>query len=458
VFENILHQPVIERLKADLVADSLAPSILFSGPEYGGKGTAALELARVLGCQEKEGGRWSCTCPSCIRHRTLVSPDLLVLGRKNFFVEIAASWASLKRQGERAEKLPPEEGRRLLVPVNMLFIRSVRKLLARFNPVLWEDDPRLGKIRSQISALEDAITDFEGMASQDPGSSTGPGLPGMAELEKICGAVVKKAAKLEAEGLRELVPIAHIRRAAYWSRLAPLGKQKCVIIENAVYMQEGAKNSLLKILEEPPPRVTLVLTSSRPVNLLPTMLSRLRDYRFAGRSPREEGEVISRIFRDGENAGGIEAYMASFLPLGVETLYPLGAYFVSSAAAEAVRELRKKGREIPELLADLGRFSAPIAEKGGMGRPARDFKSALGKILKDAENFEIPALLPRFFREIGALISAWLRSGQGGPEKSAWADIWRKELNRSLEEDAYNISPPLVLERLLETLKEGMTA
>ena len=44
MFENILHQTlVITQLKADLDAAILAPSILFSGPEYAGKGTAAAQ-------------------------------------------------------------------------------------------------------------------------------------------------------------------------------------------------------------------------------------------------------------------------------------------------------------------------------------------------------------------------------------------------------------------------------
>jgi len=448
VFENILHQPlVLSQLKADLDSATLAPSILFSGPEYSGKGTAALELARVLCCEDiSTQGKWNCLCSSCVRHRNLVSPDLLIMGRRHFFVEIAAASRAFLRH-------PENSGSR------MLFIRAVRKLLARFSSVLWEDDPKLGKLKSQIGVLEEELEDFEALAvSGDTAKSNG--------VEKICESVGKKAAKLEAEGLGELIPIAQIRRAAYWSHLAPLGNHKCIIIEGAENMQEGAKNSLLKILEEPPPRLTMILTSSRPMVLLPTMLSRLREYRFAKRSAEAEAEIIVRVFReelpdskdDPLQKTTIQSYLTSFLPVNSETLYALAAFFAASTAAGAVRELRSRQREIPGVLIDLGKYAAPIAEKGGMGRPAGDFKSVLAKILDAAEHFEIPGLFTQFLQQCCALLSQWLRSGEGSAEKAVWADLWKRELNRSrMENDSYNISPPLVLERLFTALKTGMT-
>ncbi|MDR2552993.1 MAG: DNA polymerase III [Treponema sp.] len=448
MFENILHQPVIERIRADILSDSLAPAILFSGPEYGGKGTAALELARVLSCEAGNAGTWNCPCPSCVRHRNLVSPDLLLLGRRRFFEEAAAAAAAFLRNSGGGEG-----GR----AVRMLFIRSLRKLLARFDPVLWEEDPRLGKIRPCINALEEDLEDFESLTGNGAGRNGG-------ELETICGGLLKKAARLEAEGLGELVPIARIRRAAYWSRLAPLGKHKCFIIENAEHMQEGAKNALLKILEEPPPRLTILLTSSRPMSLLPTMLSRLRDYRFVKRKNPAEEEVILRIFRDRGNLEEgkfhtIESYLASFLPMGGGILYPLASWFAASAAAEAARELRRRGRDIPPVLTDLGAFTARIAGQGGMGRPAADAGRVVEKIIRDTGGFETPGLFSQFLKNTGLLLSAWLRSGPGSPAKSAWAELWRRELGRAVTETAsFNIAPPLALERLLEALKRGMCA
>ena len=448
MFENIIAQnQVINQLKSDIESGKLPPSVLFSGPEYAGKGTAALELARVLGCEnETKRGSWNCPCPSCVRHRHLVSPDLLVLGRRRFFEETAASSGAFLRAMEN------EGGR-------MLFLRSVRKLLVRFNSVLWEDDPKLGKLKNQIDVLEEELEDIETTQSAENTDLENKSIIEKSAIEKKCEAVAKKAAKLQADGLGELIPIAQIRRAAYWSRLAPLGRHKCIIMENAENMQEGAKNSLLKILEEPPPHLSIILTSSRPNSLLPTMLSRLREYHFVKRNAASEKEVISRIFREpNAEASSIDAYLASFLPVKNDTLYVLGAFFAASVAAETVRESRAKGVATPAVIIDLGKFATRISETGGMGRPAANVKDALQKVISTAEQFEIPGLFARFLRQCSALISAWLRDDSAvSSEKTTATELWRGQLNQAMaENDVYNISPPMALERLFEALKTGM--
>jgi DNA polymerase-3 subunit gamma/tau len=231
-------------------------------------------------------------------------------------------------------------------------------------------------------------------------------------------------------------------------------------------MQEGAKNSLLKILEEPPPSLSIILTTSQPKRLLPTMLSRLREYRFVQRSADAEAEVIARIFRETQPSFSIESYLASFLSVNSANLYFVGAFFTASVAAEAVRVLRMQRRGIPAVLADLEKFTVPIGEEGGLGRPAENVKSALEKVIGAAEGFEIPGLFVRFLQQCSAVFSSWLRYGDtdgvnrgfGGAEKVACAGLWLRELKRTMaESDSFNITPLMALERLFEVLKTGMT-
>ena len=54
------------------------------------------------------------------------------------------------------------------------------------------------------------------------------------------------------------------------------GGWRAVIVDGADMMNSAAANSLLKILEEPPKRVVLMLTSDNPGRLLPTIRSRCR--------------------------------------------------------------------------------------------------------------------------------------------------------------------------------------
>ena len=52
------------------------------------------------------------------------------------------------------------------------------------------------------------------------------------------------------------------------------GKCKVFIIEDAEYLSTEAANSLLKILEEPPPKVVWLLLTAEEARLLPTVISR----------------------------------------------------------------------------------------------------------------------------------------------------------------------------------------
>jgi len=58
------------------------------------------------------------------------------------------------------------------------------------------------------------------------------------------------------------------------------GRAKIFVVQDAELMSAEAQNSLLKTLEEPPPRVTIILLTQRPEELLPTTRSRCSLVRF----------------------------------------------------------------------------------------------------------------------------------------------------------------------------------
>src|SRR5260370_10441101 len=59
------------------------------------------------------------------------------------------------------------------------------------------------------------------------------------------------------------------------------GAARVFIVEDADSMNDQAANALLKTLEEPPPTSHLILTTSNPTALLPTIRSRCQSIRFA---------------------------------------------------------------------------------------------------------------------------------------------------------------------------------
>ncbi|MDR2069398.1 MAG: DNA polymerase III [Spirochaetaceae bacterium] len=454
MFENVLGQPGILQLTRDISAGALAPSLLFFGPPASGKGTAALELARVLSC-ENPGAPWNCSCAACLHHRTLTNPDVLLFGFRLFSAEIAAAAAAFNREPET-------------VSVRLLFIRSVRKLLARFSPVLWEDDP-LGNLKEHILALEENLDELVIALPPDPEAASGEGNAKGDALKKINDRILSTALKLEAEGISETVPVSHIRRAAYWSRLAPAGKHKFLIIENADRMQESARNSILKILEEPPRTVTILFTCARPESLIPTIVSRLRPYRFFPRDAAVEGGVIRRVFREtwtgtkstvpaSGQRGLLTAYLDSFLPVTMAKLYPLAAFFTASLAASTVVGLRKRGFAVsPRELVVLGGFTAPIAEQGNLGRPVTDTKTLVAAVLAEAGNFETPELFSRFLGQLLALLSESFKGEASLPGELAYRDIWKGRVKDAEEAvRIFNQKAALALERLFTELRREM--
>jgi DNA polymerase-3 subunit delta' len=71
------------------------------------------------------------------------------------------------------------------------------------------------------------------------------------------------------------IGIAEIRELQRLANLPPYeGKRKVFIIDDAEYLSTEAANSLLKILEEPPPKVVWLLLTAEESRLLPTIISR----------------------------------------------------------------------------------------------------------------------------------------------------------------------------------------
>ena len=70
------------------------------------------------------------------------------------------------------------------------------------------------------------------------------------------------------------------------------GKARVFIIDEAEKFNDASANALLKVLEEPPSTTHLILITSRPAMLLPTILSRCQMVRF---SPLTPGEIESYL-------------------------------------------------------------------------------------------------------------------------------------------------------------------
>src|SRR5690606_11296350 len=84
------------------------------------------------------------------------------------------------------------------------------------------------------------------------------------------------------------------------------GRYKITIMTDADLLNDSAANAFLKLLEEPTPRSVFILTSRRPDQLLPTILSRCQRVRFDPLAPELiEEALITRKGVDPEFASAV---------------------------------------------------------------------------------------------------------------------------------------------------------
>ncbi len=83
-----------------------------------------------------------------------------------------------------------------------------------------------------------------------------------------------------------------------------MGNRKVAIVDDADFMNVEGANSLLKTLEEPPPRSVLILVGTTPAKQLPTIRSRCRIIRF---DPLSEDAVADLLLRRGHVSDSDEA-------------------------------------------------------------------------------------------------------------------------------------------------------
>ena len=97
-----------------------------------------------------------------------------------------------------------------------------------------------------------------------------------------------------APGKKE-IGIERIRGVKHFMQLQPMrGKCKVALIDGAHLLTIAAQNALLKVLEEPPARSFLLLISSNPEALLPTVRSRAQRLQFGPLPVETIVEILSR--------------------------------------------------------------------------------------------------------------------------------------------------------------------
>ncbi len=106
--------------------------------------------------------------------------------------------------------------------------------------------------------------------------------------------LLRRAWDDEKRKLKSMITVDEVRKLkSYFALSSADGGRRVAIIDAVDEMNTAAANALLKLLEEPPPNVTLLLISHQPSKLLPTIRSRCRELRLAPLSAEDMATALA---------------------------------------------------------------------------------------------------------------------------------------------------------------------
>lgn len=282
-FENLdVIQPKISGELKNNIKDNLLPqSLLFSGRSGSGRLTGALDLAFLLTGERRD---------------ILRTQSVIYFPYRSLETRLSSAIKLFSRQRTREAKL--------------FLIETVRLINMQYNSVL----------SSSFSSSSSSL--FEMAEKADIYISE------IEDKSDVNDDDIKKLLSLKLDGNNKYIYSGHssptpvsidqMRCIKEWA--ASSYGEKIVIIENIEEATEGAKNSILKMLEEPDEHLYIILISSDSQKIMETILSRVRKFNF---SPLG-GETVSKLIEKRFNIRGKFSSFDSF-------------YFFSSHDEECIR-------------------------------------------------------------------------------------------------------------------------
>ena len=237
--------------------------------------------------------------------------------------------------------------------------------------------------------------------------------------------------------LKQDITVDEIRRLkSFFNLSASDGGHRVVIVDAADELNTNAANALLKILEEPPAKSTLLLIAHRPMRLLPTIRSRCRTLKCASLEPDTlNAALLAAGFDVSEN----KAHLASL---------------AAGSVGEAIRLLNDEGLKIYAGLLALLSTNPPMDRSAaifmadsctGKTNVARyDLVSRLINVL--LHRLSIAGINPKAIIEAAENEISILKSLSPGPMAARqWAELAQTLQERAQHARAVNLDPATVI-------------
>ncbi len=288
MFDDLVksQKDIAEQLSNQIMGGTFTQVNLFGGTRYSLRMTSAIETARVLSC--KEEGEGGCRCASCKKFEALTMQNLVIVSHRDHQSVIETALSSFIR-------LRSDFSRKFL-------IRSVRILLLQYHASLLGTTQTAAQSTNYESASN--VSDLL-MALSDKKSE-------LTEREaKSLAQSLKTALKplLAASRKNTTISVNQVRSLEEWIRRTSMGEQKTfIIIEGLEQTNASARNSLLKMLEEPPTDTYFFLVSEYPNRIMQTILSRVRKYSFPPLQEDEVNALLTPFFLGNEHFESLESF------------------------------------------------------------------------------------------------------------------------------------------------------
>ena len=226
------------------------------------------------------------------------------------------------------------------------------------------------------------------------------------------------------------------------------GGRRVVIVDSADDMTPQAANALLKMLEEPPARTTLLLLSHQPARLLPTIRSRCRTLRLAPLGPQDMAQALLQA--------GAEVPAQEVTPLTTLAEGSVGAAMrlLTLDGLALYHEMLRLLSGLPAL--DRAALLSLADSCGGKGKePRLDLVLTLTDQLaaRLARTGVTGAPPPEIMRGEGAIL------GRLAPDAAAgrrWATVSQQAGDRARHARAVNIDPAALVTDLFLQLQKAV--
>jgi len=255
LFEVVKGQKIaIQMLVNDIKAQTLPQTLLLYGPDGCGKFLTAIEVARIVNCENNLSSH--CNCSSCIRINNFTSTNLYIISRSNLRNTFELwNYYGVKKENKEC------------------FFYDLRRFL-----IFISEEQRYNR---EYELINEMMNNEENSNFKDI-------------IGKILSIIdSQKGRYISIDTIRNL-------QRYLWMRSGS-GKCKVVIIDGAESMNEEAANSFLKISEETPGDSIIILTAVNRDLLKETIRSRARSYRFVHLNNKVRRDIAKMKFQQDDD-------------------------------------------------------------------------------------------------------------------------------------------------------------